>query len=91
MDTYMNAYLNLEEIYVLKITLEKQLFFKKELASKLHKLSHLGFIKRKTPIYPIPTRKERKKGQNMLSLNRAITELISVQHGSLGTQPMVTP
>lgn len=63
MDTYMNANLNMEEIYVLKITLEKQMFFKKEPASKPHKLSHVGFIKRKNSIYPIPTRKERKMGK----------------------------
>lgn len=87
----MNAYLNLEEIYVLKITLEKQMFSKKELASKSHKLSHLGFLERKNSHLPHPHKKRKKKGQNVLSLNRAITELISVQHGSLGTQPMVTP
>lgn len=52
----MNANLNMEEIYVLKITLEKRMFFKKELASKPHKLSHVGFIFKNSHL-PYPHKK----------------------------------
>lgn len=63
---HMNASLNMEEIYVFKnhMFLKNKCSFKKDLLLNLinFHMQDLFFLK-KNPIYPIPTRKERKKGK----------------------------
>lgn len=93
MDTYMNANLNMEEIYVLKITCLKKktkCSFKKNLLVTFINFHMRDLFFKKYPIYPIPPRKERKKAKCAQFEQSHMEPLTAVQHGSLVMWPIAT-